>query len=158
MRRVGRYGPFVGCSGYPDCKYVKKEPPKKTGVRCPTCGQGELVERRGRFGPFYSCERYPDCDFSINQAPIPDPCPSCQGLVVRARGGATRCTGCGKGWAADGSELSEEEAKALVPKPRAKRSGGRTGGRSAAGRGARSSRSPRPRGPAATGDQAEASA
>ena len=100
----------------------------------------------------------PDCDFSINQAPIPDPCPSCQGLVVRARGGATRCTGCGKGWAADGSELSEEEAKALLPKPRAKRSGGRTGGRSAAGRGARSSRSPRPRGPAATGDQAEASA
>ncbi|HXY71005.1 MAG TPA: type I DNA topoisomerase [Actinomycetota bacterium] len=121
MRRVGRYGPFVGCSGYPDCKYVKKEPPQRMGVTCPKCGQGELVQRRGRFGPFYSCERYPECDFSINQMPMPEPCPSCKGLVVKARGDATRCTSCGKAWAADGAELSEEEAKALVPKPRAKR-------------------------------------
>src|SRR5438034_16210 len=141
MRRGGRYGPFVGCSGYPDCKDVKKEPPKKTGVQCPKCGQGELVERRGRFGPFYSCERYPDCDFTINQEPMPEPCPSCHGLVVKARGGATRCTSCGKAWGADGAELPEDEAKALVPKPRARRGGGRTGGRSPrrgakAGRGA----------------------
>jgi DNA topoisomerase-1 len=157
MRRVGRYGPFVGCSGYPDCKYVKKEPPKKTGVTCPKCGQGELVERRGRFGPFYSCERYPDCDFSLNQEPLPDPCPSCQGLVVKARGGATRCTACGKAWGEDGAELPEDAAKALVPKPRAKRAGGRTGGRSS-GRGARTARGTRSRGTAAGGDQAEASA
>ena len=158
MRRVGRYGPFVGCSGYPDCKYVKKEPPKKTGVQCPKCGKGELVERRGRFGPFYSCERYPECDFSINQEPMPEPCPSCKGLVVKARGGATRCTACAKAWAEDGTELPEEEAKALVPKPRAKRvgGGGRTGGRS--GRGSRTTRGARARGPSAGGDQAEASA
>jgi DNA topoisomerase-1 len=157
MRRVGRFGPFVGCSGYPDCKYVKKEPPKKTGVKCPKCGEGELVERRGRFGPFYSCDRYPDCDFSLNQEPLPDACPSCQGLVVKARGGATRCTACGKAWGEDGAELPEDEAKALVPKPRAKRAGGRTGGRSS-GRGARTTRGTRSRGKAAGGDQAEASA
>jgi DNA topoisomerase I len=133
MRRTGRYGPFVGCSGYPDCKYIKKER-KGTGVTCPTCKQGEIVERRGRFGPFYSCERYPDCDFSINQTPLPEPCPACQGIVVKARGGARRCTVCGKAWSADDVELSEDEAKALVPKPRAGAGRKGSGARSGAGR------------------------
>ncbi len=128
VERTGRFGPFVGCSGYPDCKYIKKEAPKGTGVTCPQCKQGELVERRGRFGSFYSCSRYPDCNFSLNQRPLPDPCPACQGLVVEARGDARRCIGCGRAWDADGNELSEEEAKALVPKGRGK---GRSSGRSA---------------------------
>jgi DNA topoisomerase-1 len=118
VRRVGRYGPFVGCSGYPECKYVKKEPPKSTGIKCPQCGEGELVERRGRYGSFYSCSRYPECTFSVNQKPLPDPCPACGGLVVSARGGATRCLACGRAWNAEGEELPEEEAKALVPKSR----------------------------------------
>ncbi|TMK83236.1 MAG: type I DNA topoisomerase [Actinobacteria bacterium] len=128
QRRVGRYGPFIGCSGYPDCRYVKKEPPKSTGVTCPQCKQGELVERRGRYGLFYSCSRYPDCDFTVNQTPMPEPCPACQGLVVAARGGARRCTNCGRAWDEEGNELSEEEAKALVPQ-------GRRGGRSRSGTG-----------------------
>ncbi len=128
VERTGRFGPFVGCSGYPDCKYIKKEAPKGTGVNCPQCKQGELVERRGRFGTFYSCSRYPDCDFSLNQRPLADPCPACQGLVVEARGGARRCINCGRAWDADGNELSEEEAKALVPKGRGK---GSSSGRSA---------------------------
>jgi DNA topoisomerase-1 len=118
QRRVGRFGPFIGCSGYPECKYIKKEPPKSTGVTCPQCKEGELVERRGRYGPFYSCSRYPECTFTVNQTPLPDPCPVCQGLVVAARGGARRCTSCGRAWAEDGAELSEEEAKALVPQSR----------------------------------------
>ena len=152
MRRVGRYGPFVGCSGYPDCKYVKKEPPKKMGVSCPKCKEGELVERRGRFGPFYSCDRYPECDFSINQQPMPEPCPACQGLVVKARGNTTRCTSCGKAWSADGAELSEEEAKALVPKPRAKRAAGKkTGAR--ASRGTRTATRSRTKTASANGDE-----
>ncbi|HEX9410202.1 MAG TPA: type I DNA topoisomerase [Actinomycetota bacterium] len=118
QRRVGRFGPFIGCSGYPECRYIKKEPPKSTGVTCSQCKQGELVERRGRFGPFYSCSRYPECTFTVNQTPLPDPCPVCQGLVVAARGGARRCTSCGRAWAEDGHELSEEEAKGLVPQGR----------------------------------------
>ncbi|HEX8100579.1 MAG TPA: type I DNA topoisomerase [Actinomycetota bacterium] len=120
MRRVGRYGPFVGCSGYPECKYIKKEV-KSTGVTCPECGQGELIERRGRYGPFYSCSRYPDCKFAVNQTPLPEPCPACSGLVVTARGGARRCTKCARAWSAEGEELDEEEAKALAPKSRGRR-------------------------------------
>jgi DNA topoisomerase I len=120
IRRTGRFGPFVGCSGYPDCKYIKKEPPKSTGVPCPECGQGELVERRGRYGSFYSCNRYPECKFSVNQQPYPEPCPECRGLMVAARGGARRCTKCGRAWDADGNELPEDQAKALVPRSRAR--------------------------------------
>ena len=68
-RRRGRYGPFIGCTGYPDCKYVKKQQ-VKTGVTCPQCGQGELVRRRGRGGAFfYGCERYPECTFTARELP-----------------------------------------------------------------------------------------
>ena len=130
MRRVGRYGPFVGCSGYPECKYIKKEV-KTTGITCPECGQGELVERRGRFGPFYSCSRYPDCKFTVNQTPVPEPCPACQGLVVMARGGARRCTKCGRAWGPEGEELDEEAAKALAPKSRARRATSGNGAKTA---------------------------
>jgi DNA topoisomerase-1 len=131
VERTGRFGPFIGCSRYPDCKYIKKEPPKSTGITCPKCGQGELLERKGRFGSFYSCSRYPDCDFSVNQKPYPEPCPVCSGLVVAARGGARRCTNCGRAWDAEGADLPEEEAKALVPKPRSR---GKKRGRPSASR------------------------
>jgi DNA topoisomerase-1 len=124
VERTGRFGPFVGCSRYPECKYIKKEPPKSTGITCPTCSQGELVERRGRFGPFYSCSRYPECDFSVNWTPLRR-CPVCDGLVVAARGGNSRCIACGRAWDEQGEELPEEEAKALIPKSR---QGGRSRG------------------------------
>jgi ssDNA-binding Zn-finger/Zn-ribbon topoisomerase 1 len=143
QRRRGRFGPFIGCSGYPECKYIKKEPPKGTGVTCPQCKQGELVQRRGRFGPFYSCSRYPECTFAVNQTPLPDPCPVCQGLVVSARGGARRCTSCGRGWDAEGVELSEADAKALATPGR--RGGGRGRSRSNGSQGARSADDAPPR-------------
>jgi DNA topoisomerase-1 len=120
QRRVGRYGPFVGCSGYPECRYVRREQ-RTTGVPCPECREGELVERRGRYGPFYSCSRYPECRFAVNQPPLPEPCAVCGGLVVQARGGARRCTACGRAWDPEGRELPDEEARALA----APRRGGR---------------------------------
>ncbi|HVF52139.1 MAG TPA: type I DNA topoisomerase [Actinomycetota bacterium] len=62
VAKSGRFGPFVGCSNYPGCKYIKKEPPKETGEACPNCGS-PLVEKRGRFGPFTGCSKYPECKF-----------------------------------------------------------------------------------------------
>lgn len=63
----GRFGEFIACPGYPECKYTRKIV-KTTGIKCPKCGEGELVRRKagkgkakGRF--FYGCSRYPDCDF-----------------------------------------------------------------------------------------------
>jgi DNA topoisomerase-1 len=81
--KSGRYGPFFSCSGYPDCKTIRKigggkgTPPKPTGVPCPNCKEGELVERRSRRGIFFSCSRYPKCDFALNNRPVPRPCPKC---------------------------------------------------------------------------------
>jgi DNA topoisomerase I len=74
-RRRGRFGPFIGCTGYPDCKYIKKTQ-VKTGVVCPLCGQGELVQRRGRGRSlFFGCERYPECTFTARQLPGKEPLP-----------------------------------------------------------------------------------
>jgi DNA topoisomerase-1 len=75
VRRRGRYGLFVGCSGYPDCRYIQ---PKTTGVKCPDCG-GELVEKRSRRGrTFFGCDQYPDCEFATWKKPVPIACPSCK--------------------------------------------------------------------------------
>ena len=62
VHKTGRFGPFVGCSNYPECRYIKKEPPKETGESCPECAS-PLVERRGRFGPFVGCSNYPNCKY-----------------------------------------------------------------------------------------------
>jgi DNA topoisomerase I len=70
----GRYGRFVACSGYPDCKTSK---PLSTGVACPTCGQGQLVEKMARGKLFFSCNRYPDCKTAVWDRPLPEACPRC---------------------------------------------------------------------------------
>jgi DNA topoisomerase-1 len=81
--KSGRYGPFYSCSGYPDCKTIRKigggksTPAKPTGVKCPNCKEGDLVERRSRRGIFYSCSRYPKCEFALNNRPVPRECPKC---------------------------------------------------------------------------------
>ncbi|MFL5737155.1 MAG: type I DNA topoisomerase [Actinomycetota bacterium] len=94
-RKFGRYGPFIGCSGYPDCRYIKKEE-KKTGVKCPECGEGELIVKRTRKGKtFYGCNRYPECEFAVWQRPSPEPCPTCGNLMVIQPKGAAKCTSCG---------------------------------------------------------------
>jgi len=85
--KSGRYGPFYSCSGYPDCKTIRKigrksTPPKPTGVKCPNCNEGELVERISRRGVFYSCNRYPKCEFTLNSRPVARPCPKCHAAYL----------------------------------------------------------------------------
>ncbi|HET7559472.1 MAG TPA: topoisomerase DNA-binding C4 zinc finger domain-containing protein, partial [Limnochordia bacterium] len=84
----GRYGKFLACPGFPECKNTK---PLLTdiGVACPSCS-GRLVERRTRRGRvFYGCERYPECDFTSWKRPVNARCPRCGKLMVerRRRGG-----------------------------------------------------------------------
>jgi DNA topoisomerase-1 len=77
-----RYGAFWACSGYPNCKNIQSIV-KKTGVNCPTCKEGEIIERKSKKGRvFYGCSRYPKCEFSSWDIPYPTPCPVCQGLMV----------------------------------------------------------------------------
>ncbi len=88
----GRFGPFLGCSGYPDCKHITKIE-KKTGVMCPLCGQGDIVEKRSKRGkPFYACNRYPDCKNAYWSKPNGDKCPQCQSLLVYGAKNTLRCS------------------------------------------------------------------
>jgi DNA topoisomerase-1 len=95
--KSGRFGRFLACSGYPECK---KTMPliNKTGVPCPECGgseNGELVERRNKKKQvFYGCSRYPACRFTIRQKPYDKPCPSCGKLLVYSKNNSVKCTNC----------------------------------------------------------------
>jgi DNA topoisomerase I, bacterial len=77
--RQGRYGKFIGCSAYPKCKYIEPlEKPADTGVVCPECKKGTLVQRKSRYGKmFYSCNTYPDCKYAVWNPPVDEPCPQC---------------------------------------------------------------------------------
>lgn len=85
--RTGRFGRFISCSGFPECRY-RRSFTTKTGALCPQCG-GDLVERKTRQKRriFYGCSNYPACNFAIWERPIPDPCPGCGGLMVVPRVG-----------------------------------------------------------------------
>jgi len=73
--KYGRFGEFTACSNYPACKYVKQ---KTVGVKCPECGEGEIIERRSRRGKtFYGCDRYPKCKFVAWSRPLAESCPRC---------------------------------------------------------------------------------
>ena len=84
----GRFGKFISCTGYPECKTTKPIV-KETGADCPKCG-GTIVERRSKKGRvFYGCANYPNCDFISWDAVDPERCPVCGSHVVveDARGG-----------------------------------------------------------------------
>ncbi len=77
--KAGPYGKFIGCTSYPKCKFIEPlEKPKDTGVSCPECKEGTLIERKSRYGKlFYSCNSYPKCKYATWNPPINEPCPKC---------------------------------------------------------------------------------
>jgi len=91
--RWGRYGKFISCSNFPECRHT--EPLlQKIGVTCPQDG-GEVVERKTRKGrTFYGCSNYPECDFTSWKKPLANPCPNCGGLLVAANKNHAQCTQC----------------------------------------------------------------
>lgn len=92
--KTGRFGEFLACSKYPECKSTKAI--KKTlDIKCPDCDKGEIVERKTRKGrTFYGCDTYPKCKFASWKQPLKDPCPSCKGLMVLAKKGIAKCHSC----------------------------------------------------------------
>lgn len=82
--RQGRFGKFIGCSNYPKCKFIEPlEKPKDSGVTCPECGKGTLIEKKSRYGKlFYSCSTYPSCKYAVWNPPIAEACPKCQWPVL----------------------------------------------------------------------------
>ena len=93
--KSGRFGRFLSCSGFPECKNSR---PLLTriGVECPECAS-DLVQRkqRGKGGKtFYGCSNYPECTFAVNQRPLPQPCPDCSSLLLASGRTNARCTSC----------------------------------------------------------------
>jgi DNA topoisomerase-1 len=95
--KLGKFGKFLACSGFPECRNARPLL-QRIGVPCPTCGEGEIVERRSKKGrTFYGCERYPACDFVSWNKPVDRRCPSCGNpyLVETGRRGQEKCPSCG---------------------------------------------------------------
>jgi len=83
--KMGRFGKFLACSGFPECRNTKPIV-KDIGVTCPTCHQGKIVERRSKKGRvFFGCDRYPECDFVSWDKPVSKPCPSCGSMMIEKR-------------------------------------------------------------------------
>ncbi|MEK9658363.1 MAG: type I DNA topoisomerase [Chloroflexota bacterium] len=90
--KSGRFGPFLSCTGFPECK-TSRPIRKKTGAKCPVDG-GELLERKGKGRTFYGCSNYPACNFTVSSRPLPEACPECEGLLVSAGRNRAKCTNC----------------------------------------------------------------
>ncbi|MCH9009890.1 MAG: type I DNA topoisomerase [Chloroflexi bacterium] len=93
--KSGRYGRFLSCSGFPDCKNAQPLL-LRVGVDCPECGS-DLVERkqRGKGGrKFYGCSAYPKCTFAVNQRPLTQHCPECGKMLLAVGRTNARCTSC----------------------------------------------------------------
>lgn len=94
--KMGRYGEFLGCSNYPECKNIKPII-KFTGIKCPRCKEGQLIERRTRKAGkiFYGCNKFPRCKFATWDKPLADKCKKCGGILVE-KGKKTMCIECDK--------------------------------------------------------------
>lgn len=93
----GRNGKFIGCTGFPACDFTKSII-KSTGVKCPNCKDGTLIEKVSKRGKrFYGCDNYPKCDFALWDPPTGEKCPKCGSLLIHKKNRSTdeiRCSSC----------------------------------------------------------------
>jgi DNA topoisomerase I len=105
--KSGRFGKFLACTGYPECKSTKPYS-IKTGAKCPDCGK-ELVQRISKKKKrFYGCSGYPNCNFATFMQPVPRACPDCGGLMVAQKNKMAKCLKCSH------KEKLEEEKQAAA--------------------------------------------
>jgi len=114
--KYGRFGKFIGCSNFPNCRF-RKSILVKTGAKCPECG-GDLVEKRTRRGrTFYGCANYKadnpnSCNFAVWKRPLPQPCPACGGLLTEGRKGWAKCIACEEEFEVDSLPQPQNEPAA----------------------------------------------
>lgn len=91
--RKGKYGEFIACSNYPECKYIKPTE-RKALAKCPKCDKGEIVAKKTKKGKiFYGCSNYPECNYALWDEPTGENCPECGMLLVR-KGKRVYCPNC----------------------------------------------------------------
>lgn len=90
---VGKFGPFVACSGYPECKYIQQV---KAKFKCPTCSKGDVIQRKWRANTFWGCSKYPECKFSIPGEIVEQACPECKSpYLQQKKSGGEAILACG---------------------------------------------------------------
>ncbi len=89
--RIGKFGPFLGCSAYPKCKNIINIGSDDIDVACPLCKTGKIVKKFSRRGAFYACNAYPDCKNAYFGKPTGDKCPKCESLMIEDKG-KVRCS------------------------------------------------------------------
>lgn len=91
--KQSRYGKFIACSNYPECKYIKNNNEVNIIMDCPKC-DGKVVEKRTKKGKiFYGCNNYPKCDFASWDKPIDEKCPECGNYLIE-KNGKVKCSNC----------------------------------------------------------------
>ena len=108
--KIGPYGKFLGCSGFPECKNTKRIV-NETGGLCPHCGGKMLAKKSKKGKPFFGCENYKDCNFMTWDTPLEDKCPKCGSTLFKKVGkqGQVYCAkdGCGYVRPADEDKKNE---------------------------------------------------
>jgi DNA topoisomerase I len=107
--KSGRFGKFLACTGYPDCKSTKPFQ-VKTGAKCPECGKDLLQRMSKKKRRFYGCSGYPECKFATFMQPVAKPCPVCGGLMTVQKNKTAKCMKCSH------TENIEEEKTATAEK------------------------------------------
>ncbi len=93
--KTGRFGNFLSCENYPKCKTTKAIL-IKSGVKCPDCEDGDIIEKRTKRGKiFYGCSNFPKCKFALWKKPVIEKCKKCAGLQVIHKKGVIKCKDCG---------------------------------------------------------------
>jgi len=87
VEKLGRFGRFYACAGFPECKYTESLENEKINIRCPRCKIGEIAVKKTKKGKiFYGCNTYPTCDFALWDKPINEFCPKCNSILVETKG------------------------------------------------------------------------
>ena len=86
--RMGKFGPFLGCSAYPKCKNLQNIGSDEVDINCPVCKTGKIVKKFSRRGVFYACNNYPKCKNAYFAKPTGDKCPKCGALMVADKEGS----------------------------------------------------------------------
>lgn len=82
--KSGRFGKFLACTGFPECRHTEAMEDNKLNISCPKCGQGEILKKKTKKGKvFYACSRWPDCDFALWDQPTGEKCEKCGSLMIK---------------------------------------------------------------------------
>jgi DNA topoisomerase-1 len=91
--RLGKYGKFYACSGFPKCRYTESLKENTLGIKCPKCKKGKITQKRTKKNKiFYGCDQYPKCDFALWDKPTGEICSKCKSLLIQTKRGQIKCS------------------------------------------------------------------